>query len=420
MFSPTPLLVQGRRSGRRLTVLAIALALTASMALFTLPARADSSVRPKDGSFTVTGAGYGHGRGMSQYGAYGAAKSGLTWKQILTFYYPRTTRFLQSSRTTIRVWITADSDDDLRVLPAAGLKLSDTAGHRYVLPTGVAYTAWRVKRSGTGFALSYRTPKGDWVRKSTPLSPTTWSFSNTANIVKVWVEGGARRELRGTVALVKYGTGGRTVNRVNVEDYLRGVVPAEMPTSWHAEAVRAQSVAARSYAARLKASTPAGRGYDLCDTTTCQVYRGYASTSSGRRTVFETERGNAAVKATAQTILRYGTAVALTEFASSNGGSTVGTTLPYQVTKLDPYDGLVASNAWRRELSVSRVAQAHPSAGPIRQLQVTARTGTGRWGGWVTSVKIIGAERTITVTGSAFKSKFGLRSNLFTFSAAGS
>jgi stage II sporulation protein D len=61
-----------------------------SAVLTTIPARADSAVSVKSGSFTIRGAGWGHGWGMSQYGAYGAARKGLSWKQILAFYYPGT------------------------------------------------------------------------------------------------------------------------------------------------------------------------------------------------------------------------------------------------------------------------------------------------------------------------------------------
>ena len=400
--------------------MAVVLALVASTAATTVPAQADTAPTASPSSFTVSGAGYGHGRGMSQYGAYGAAKRGLSYKQILSFYYPGTKRVKLSASASVKVWISADNDNDLRVMPARGLAVSDTDGHRYALPTGKRYTAWRVSRAGAGYALSYRTAAAGWVKQKTPLKATTWWFSDTARIITVWVPGGARRELRGKVALVKRGSGGRTVNKLAMDAYLRGVVPSEMPTSWHREAVRAQSVAARSYAARLQASARSGTGYDLCDTTRCQVYRGYSSTSHGRRRIFETKGGNAAVKATARIVLRYGKKVVLTEFASSNGGSTVKTGFPYQVAQLDRYDSLITSNNWTKKVTASAIARNWPSAGAIKRLKVSDRTGTGRWGGRVVTLKIIGAKRTVTVTGSAFASRFGMRSSLFNVKAAGS
>ena len=409
----------GRRSGRRLITLATALALAAASALVTLPAHADPGVAPQAGAFTLRGAGFGHGRGMSQYGAYGAARQGLTWPRILSFYYPGTTQAKQGSGATIKVWITADSDNDLRVMPSAGLRLR-SGSRTYPLPAGRSYTAWRVTRSGAGFALSYRSTANRWVRHAAPLPATsTWWFENSAKLITVWARGGVRRELRGSVALVKRGTGGRTVNHLSVEDYVRGVVPAEMPTSWAAHAVAAQAVAARSYGVRLQAFSRAS-GYDVCDTTSCQVYRGYAAkVRSGPRTVYETRRGNDAVRATARVILRYGNAVALTEFGSSNGGSTARSSLPYQRAKLDPYDRLVSSNDYRRTITAAGVARQWPSVGTVRQLKVTARSGPGRWGGRVQTLQIIGSKRTLTVSGSAFASRYGLRSSLYTFAATG-
>ena len=114
-----------------------------------------------------------------------------------------------------------------------------------------------------------------------------------------------------------------------------------MPTSWPPDAVRAQAVAARSYAVRLRANRRYP-SYDLCDTTACQVYR--------RRSTAETGDGNAAVRATAGTILTYRGNVALTQFASSNGGHSAQGDYPYlrrparplrrgdPVAGLDPHD----------------------------------------------------------------------------------
>ena len=314
--SPTGAL---RRWIRRLLGAALAVALIGtSTVLTTIPARADSAVSARSGSFTIRGAGWGHGWGMSQYGAYGAARKGLSWKQILTFYYPGTRLSSMPAGTKIKVWITADNDSSLRVLPADGLTVRDTAGHRYAVPTGAKYTSWRISRSGTGYRLSYRTTSGSYVTKSTGLTTGTWSFSTRSKIVKVVLPNGSVRPYRGTVALIKRGTGGRTVNTVLLEDYVKGVVPVEMPTSWAANAVRAQAVAARSYGVRLQ-KFAGSSGYDICDTTACQVYGGMSRETSG---------GNAAVKATTGVIVTYRGVVALTQFSSSNGGHTATGRLP--------------------------------------------------------------------------------------------
>jgi hypothetical protein len=92
-----------------------------SAVLTTLPAHADPAVSAKSGSFTIRGAGWGHGWGMSQYGAYGAARTGLSWKQILAFYYRGTQLSTMPSGTKIKVWIGSDNDNSLRVCRRAVL-----------------------------------------------------------------------------------------------------------------------------------------------------------------------------------------------------------------------------------------------------------------------------------------------------------
>jgi stage II sporulation protein D len=180
-------------------------------------------------------------------------------------------------------------------------------------------------------------------------------------------------------------------------------VPTEMPTSWAADAVRAQAVAARSYALRLR---DFGRysGFDICDTTACQVYGGMSR---------ETRDGNAAVKATAGKIVTYRGKVALTQYASSNGGHSAQGDYPYLAARPDPYDGVIKSQSWTRTITASNISRAWPSVGTVRQLKITSRDGAGAWGGRVQSIKIIGSLRTATVSGTTFQRMFGLRSSLY-------
>jgi SpoIID/LytB domain protein len=352
---------------------------------------------------------------MSQYGAYGAARKGLNWRQIISFYFPGTTLHTLAAPPALRVWLTADRDGDLKVLPAAGLSVHEAAGRTYRLPAGSRYRAWRISRSGAGYRLSYRAPGGTWHTRSTPLGARTWSFQTSANKVTVLMPSGSRREYRGSVLLVKRGHGGRTVNRVPLESYVRSVVPAEMPTSWSASAVRAQAVTARTYAMKLRSRASAGSGYDLCDTTSCQVYPGYAVTSGGHRRVLETIGGNAATKATTGRIVRFHGVVALTQFASSNGGHSAHGDYAYLMSRPDPYDGVVMSQAWKRTISAAALHRAWPSVGTVKRLKITSRDGGGRWGGRVKKVQVVGTARTVTVSGATFSYRFGLKSTLFTF-----
>jgi stage II sporulation protein D len=406
-MSPSPTLgaTTPRNWSRRFLGAVTALIVMATSAVLTMtPAHADPAISARSGSFTIHGAGWGHGWGMSQYGAYGAALKGLSWKQILAFYYRGTRLDKLPSGTKIKVWVSADSDNSLRVLPASGLAVSDTAGHRYTVPTGSKYRSWRISRSGAGYRLSYRTGSGSYVTKSTGLTAGTWSFSTGSKMVKVVLPNGSVRPYRGTVALIKRGAGERTINKVLLEDYVKGVVPAEMPTSWAANAVRAQAVAARSYAVRLQ-KFAGNSGYDICDTTACQVYRGMGLETSG---------GNAAVKATTGTIVTYQGVVALTQFASSNGGHSARGDDSYLVAQRDPYDGVIKSQAWSRILSASSISGAWPSVGTVKRLQITSRDGAGAWGGRVKTIKIIGTSRTATVSGTTFQHMFAMHSSLYT------
>ena len=403
----------------RLTRAAAALLATGSLlvtgALAAPSADAAPTVKVSDGRFVIKGAGYGHGHGMSQWGAYGAARQGLSWKQILDFYYPGATLTTLSTKTSIKVWISADDDDNLRVLPAKGLKVSDGHHHELVLPTGSQYRSWRIKRAGSGYKLSWKDAKGKYHTLSTPLDKSTWRFSVPGAAVKVRMPSGTTREYRGSMWFVKRGTSGRTVNKVRLEDYARSVVPSEMPTSWAKDAVRVQAVAARSFALRSRDAGASGRGYDVCDTTNCQVYGGKATTTAGgRRTVRETKGGDAAVRATAGVILTYKGKAALTQFGPSNGGALASGGMPYLVRKKDPYDGLLQSQTWSRTITAAALERAYPSAGTITALTITKRDGTGRWGGRVVSISVVGSKKTIKTSGGAFQGRFGMRSSLFT------
>jgi stage II sporulation protein D len=113
-------------------------------------------------------------------------------------------------------------------------------------------------------------------------------------------------------------------------------------------------------------------------------------------------------------IVTYRGVVALTQFASSNGGHSARGDYPYLVAQRDPYDGVINSQAWTRTLSASSIGRAWPSVGTVKRLQIISREGAGAWGGRVKTIKIIGTSRTATVSGTTFQHMFGLRSSLYT------
>lgn len=379
--------------------------------------------RPTSGALTVSGRGFGHGRGMSQWGAYGAADAGLDWSRILDFYYPGTVRE-QIGDPEIRVWISADTDGDTQVLPAAGLTAAVGATWR-ALPTGGEYAAWRAVAAGGKVSLQYRGTSGGW--KGYPLATgPSIRFTTNSGIVRVVLPGGSSKDLRGSVSAVADGTATkslRTVLNSSMQSYLRSVVPNEMPASWHREAVAAQSVAARTYASSYRdRQRSRGATWDICDTITCQVFKGVATySSSGRRTATEDSRATAAISATEGVVMRTSTAPGApfvhAEFSASNGGYTAAGGPAYQVAKADPYDGRKANpnTSWTKAVTPAAVEKAF-GVGSLRAITVTARDGNGPLGGRVTSMRIEGSRGAVTATGAKFRAALGLKSDWFTVS----
>lgn len=400
------------RATRSLIAVAGALALACSAAT---SASADDTVTPADGNVVVTGHGWGHGRGMSQYGAYGAARKGLQVDEILGFYYPGTTLGVVPN-STLRVLISSDSDGKLHFRRASGLVVSDSSGKTVKLSSSKKYTKWRISRSGSTRVLSYRNSKGKYVKYANPLGATlAWSVKNTrTGSVKLSMPDGSTRTYPGTLALNFSGSQSITVNNVPLETYLRSVVPAEMPASWGSannggiEAVKAQSVAARTYAVRTRTNKAVGSAYDICDTSSCQVYKPLD---------YRNPISDAAIKATAGKVVLHEGRPAFTEFTSSNGGWSAGGDYPYLQARRDPYD---PAKLWTTTISAADLQAAYPAIGTFTAIQVSERTGVGPYDktGRATQVVVTGTAGSVTVTGASFKRKFSLKETLFAFSGA--
>ena len=220
---------------------------------------------------------------------------------------------------------------------------------------------------------------------------TAWHTFNTAEWtgdaqfeagvgpIAVVLPGGSTASYRGVVrsALPKTGSTDRnTVNIVSIDNYVRGAVAAEMPSSWKPEVLKAQAVAARSYGVR---SLVASRYYDLCDTTSCQVYRGVDA---------DTATTDAAVKATAGKILNYNGSPAFTQFSSSSGGFSALGSQPYLKAKVDGYDDWSGNSVhdWTKSVSASTLekntrqsARSSPSRSPSEQVAVIGAAGFRAW-----------------------------------------
>lgn len=405
---------------RPLATLAAVVVTASGLVALATSASAEVVVRPSDGVLRVKGHGFGHGRGMSQYGARGAAEKGLTYKQILDFYYPGTSLgSLADSSITVRA--TGDTDGITQVAAQSGLQLSSGSNATArTLPTNIGATSWRTSTTsnGTTATLQYHVQSGGvWTWKDYDLlgnggtltPPVTFSNSSSGRVRLLL--GSYYREYIGSVIAARYNGTHYSVVKTTMETYLRGVVPSEMPASWSTEAVKAQSVAARTYAANQRASSPSGRPYQTCDSTSCQVFHGYADydTSGALLTARTNSLSDAAIKATAGVTVMYGGKPAFTEFSASNGGYSVAGDVPYLVAKKDPYDGLNNPvHDWTASVTVATIEKAHPSIGRLASLHVV-RDGNGDWGGRPDTITLVGSTGSETISGSQFSSEAGFR-----------
>jgi SpoIID/LytB domain protein len=383
---------------------AIAVACAVPLALISLatPAQAvDTWPVPPQAWIKINGHGYGHGHGMSQYGAQGAAQQGLGFRQIAQFYYPGTA--WGTARGLVRVEISADTTDDLVVLARDGLRVRDSGtGAVTQLPANGA-TRWRIQVStGQDRVAYYRA--GRW-RAWRALEGEGAFSAGGAPVTLVTPSG--ERQYRGRLAAVAPPAGGvarNTINTLSLENYLKGVVPLEMPALWKPAAVQTQAVAARTYAAYERDH----RTEPLCDTTSCQVYGGYSA---------EHPASNDAVSKTAHLALMWQGAPAFTQFGSSSGGWTSAGSVPYLPAQADPYDGWAGNpvHSWSARVSDTLIESKWPGIGNLTRITVLGRDGHGEWGGRVQSVRLVGGRGQVQVSGDTLRSVLGLRSTWVTF-----
>ena len=383
---------------RRITVALATLGL-ASLGFVQQASAADSWDVPHTATITVDGHGYGHGRGLSQYGAERAAKEGRTYRQIVDYYYPGT--HWGRSTGSIEVWISNDLTNDVQVAARPGLIAKKVGGSKSwaLAKASKKASRWRILPAGDkSSVLQYRTHGWHTERKVSG----SLEFSASGKPIRLYVDGGSV-EYRGVLRSVPSSTGNRiTVNVLPLETYLRGVVPSETFASvWQQQTLRAQAVAARSYAA-YKRLHPQSRAYDVCDTESCQVYGGakveYPTTDS-------------AVKATAGKILTYGGAPAFTEFSASSGGWTVAGDFPYLTAMADKYDSAADKfHSWTVDFSDAELESAWPSIGDLSRIEIAGRDGHGEWGGRAGTITLRGDEGSVSVAGTTFAQILHLRS----------
>jgi stage II sporulation protein D len=365
------------------TVLLVALS-SAAAAVAAAPAGAEQRL-------TVRGAGFGHGVGLSQYGAQGYALQGANYRTILAHYY-RGTSLGSVSRSSV-----------VRVLLARGRSVTFAGASRAGRRTLNAATTYRARLSGTTVTL---TGGGRTVRVAQRAR-----ISGPAPL-----RVGALGRYRGALELSSGGGGAlQAVNAVAIDDYVRGVVAREMPSYWRPEALKAQAVAARTYAVTIKKGDA---GFDHYNDTSSQVYGGLDA---------ETAATNDAVAATRRQVVTYRGRAVPTYFFASSGGRTENAEVgfpgsepqPWLVGVADPYDATdnATYHSWTKTFQRSEAERRLGSLldGSLRAIHVVQRGFSGR----VVRAELIGSEGTTTVTGGDLAAAFGLPSTWATYTLAG-
>jgi stage II sporulation protein D len=326
----------------------------------------------------VSGRGWGHGLGLSQFGAYGYAKRGWSYDRILAHYYSGTT-LGPAKVATVRVLLALDKKTTLNSIVA--WTVTDSAGTTAQIDPGIVTL----------------TPK--LVLAGRPALVPPFTFVGKQPLV---VDG---KPYRGKIVVSSDGKQLQVVDTVGLEAYLKGVVPSEMPSGWSPEALKAQAVAARSYAL---SNLTKGRGFDLYSDTRSQVYGGLDA---------EATSASDAVDATKGQVVLYNGKVADTLFFSTSGGRTAsaadatGVAVPYLVPVADPYDTLSPYHAWGPILfDGARVAKQLKLAAPIAALQVS----NGSDGRVKTVTVVSDDDSQATFTGSQLRGQLELRSTWFT------
>ncbi len=351
------------------------------------------------GTVNLAGHGFGHGRGMGQWGAYGYALDGWDHGRILDHFYGGTTMGSVPATQAMTVRLVAQDARDLVVSsgapffvdalpvdPGRAVRLTRLADGRYQLFVATA--------CGQPELADYAPIIAD------PVITSSVPALSATPATMLTICGGPT--YRGSLRLTFAEEALRTVNTVGIEDYLRGVVPRESPASWPGAALRAQAVAARSYAMAENRYSYA----KTCDTTTCQVYGGAALAG----VVQEAAGTDAAVRDTAGQVRVHATgAVARTEFSSSTGGYSAGGTFP---AVLDEGDDASPYHDWTASLPAADIA-ARYGIGTLVAIDVTRRNGLGDLGGRVLELTVRGTTASVVRTGDAFRLDFGLRSDWF-------
>jgi stage II sporulation protein D len=350
----------------------------------TSSATADSGTVEQASGIVISGHGFGHGIGLSQWGAEERAVAGQSYQTILAFYYPGTA--LATTRGgTVRILLA--ERPAVRIGSSAPFTVSDAAGRIFRLPAG-------------RFALG---PDGRLDGRSVLLPARVRPGSALLTL--------GATQYRGTLDVEQSVGGLSVVNAIALEDYVADVVSSECPGYWRQQALRAQAVASRTYAL---ANLHPERAFDLYPDDRSQSYHGLHKEFPTARTATAATKGQ---------VLRYNGRLVNAFFSAANGGRTSGVegifwdaSVPYLVSKPDVYDARSPDRNWGPiNIDLAKLRAAFPSVpNPLTGVDV-ARFASGR----ASSLTFTGlGGTTFTVDGYTFQQRLGLRSTLLTVGLA--
>ncbi len=370
---------------RFLTVCSVLVALAAGAA-WAHPGQShpgQSEVISGEALFVVSGRGWGHGVGMSQYGAYGMSNAGHSYEEILAYYYSGT-ELGQAQTKQVRVLL-AEARPAVTISSPKPFTALDARGETYKLASGAI-----VLRSKLGLSTKDGRVKAASPLLIRPAKDTPLAFDGV--------------QYRGSFELAVQGNFIRVVNVAPLDSYLSGVVANEMPHTWPIEALKAQAVAARSYAL---ANVVKGKPFDLYSDVRSQVYRGVAA---------EKPQTTEAVRATAGQVVLYAGKLATTFYFSTSGGKTAsaadvfGTPVPYLLSRPDPWDKASPHHTWGPFLFGARTLQAKLGVDDRVLDAVGVPTPSGR----LRSLTLQTDTGSTSVASSLLRSSLGLRSTWVT------
>jgi len=393
-----------------------------------------------DATILFEGGGWGHGVGMSQYGALGRAEAGMVAEDILEYYYEgtivedRSDMIAEYVGDGIRVNLGQGRPSEIRITidetrGAPGTLTVDIDEKDPISETTASSTVYLRQGAQVGDSLDGSLDTWRWVQEldngadscfgcvdDTPV--VTWSEDSVVGIGEIIGSSDGK-------PVFEYGThdvgalhfvsrdvddtdGAFVVLALPLDAYLHGL--AEMPASWHPEALRAQAIAGRSYAVH-RAISRESAAFDVYNSVQDQVYAGFDAKSEGRITAANTS-SNLVVTGDDQIIQTF--------YSSSNGGytestensSAFGAADPWHVSKPDPFDAAPDENgdpqnpfAFKRfEFTVEEVSRwladyssADLDVGTVLKITVDDLPPSGR----ITNalVTVYGTDRTLEVRG---------------------